>query len=448
MKKYILPIITLLTTIITTIFVLKLNVLPNKYLILFISIELILFLLSLIQIKKKKTLKIIGIILSILLIIINIIGLYYINNTNKFIEKNFTGDIKYTSVYYVITDKDNKEESLDNIKNIKYYKYSYNVEQAKTILGEYNYEEIDNIEDTLKHIKNNYLLIDENNYKLLKEKYKIIYEFNIETTKPRKNEKLDSYNIYLGGRDFTRTLMDFNMIITINNNTKTILLTSIPRDYYIKVKNYNNYDSLEFMGLLGEETIMSSLEDLLNTKIDYYASIYTEGLVEVTDLLGGIEYCSDTTFTTTHAKVLDTYDDSYGEKLTINKGCQHLNGIETLTLARERKNVGSDRQRQKNCAKILKSLLNKSLSTKTLTNYQELLNKVSDLYQTNINKETIQTLIKNLLNNNYTIIEQSLDGNDGSNYIRLGSVKSYVMYPDENTVIEVTKKIKETLQGE
>ena len=446
MKKYILPIISLIITLLTVILVLKLNVLPNKYLILFISIELILVLLSLIQIKKNKTLKIIGIILSILLIMINIIGLYYINNTNKFIEKNFTGDIKYTSVYYVITDKENNK-SLEDIKDIKYYKYGYNVEQAKTILGEYNYEEIDNIENTLKNIKNNYLLIDENNYKLLKEEYKIIYEFNIETTKPRKKEKLDSYNIYLGGRDFTRTLMDFNMIITINNNTKTILLTSIPRDYYINIPNYNTYDSLEFMGLLGEETIMTSLENLLNTKIDYYASIYTEGLVEITDLLGGIEYCSDMTFTTTHAMVLDTYDDSYGEKLTIYKGCQHLNGIETLTLARERKNVGSDRQRQKNCAKILKSILNKSISVTTLTNYQELLDKISNLYQTNINKETIQSLIKKLLNSDYTIIEQSLNGSDGNDYIRLGTVRSYVMYPYEDSIIEAQTKIQEVLQG-
>lgn len=448
MKKYILPIITLLITLTTIIFVLKLNILPNKYLVLFIFIEVILFLLSLINISKKKILKIIGIILSILLIIINILGIYYINNTNKFIDKNFTGEIKNTSVYYVITDNDNKNESLDDIKNIKYYKYSYNVEQAKKILGEYNYEEIDNIEETVKIIKNNYLLIDESNYKLLKENYKIIYEFNIETTKPRPKQKLDSYNIYLGGRDFTRSLMDFNMIITINNNTKTILLTSIPRDYYININEYNTYDSLEFMGLLGEETIMSSLENLLDTKIDYYASIYTEGLVEVVDLLGGIDYCSDMTFTTTHALVMDTYDDSYGDKLTIYKGCQHLNGIETLTLARERKNVGSDRQRQKNCAKILKSILEKSLTTSTLTNYQELLNKVSDLYQTNINKETIQSLIKNLINNKYTILEQSLDGSDGSGYIRLGTIRSYVMYPYESSVEEAKSKIKEVLQGE
>ena len=94
MKKYILPIITLLITLTTIIFVLKLNILPNKYLILFIFIEVILFLLSLINISKKKILKIIGIILSILLIIINILGINYINNTNKFIDKNFTGEIK------------------------------------------------------------------------------------------------------------------------------------------------------------------------------------------------------------------------------------------------------------------------------------------------------------------------------------------------------------------
>lgn len=444
MKKYILPIITLIITILTIISVLKLNILPNKYLILLIIVELILFLLSLIQILKKKTLKVIGIIISIISILINIIGLYYINNTNKFIDINFTGDIKYSSTYYVIANKEDNA-TIDDIENIKYYKYSNNVDKAKELLGEYNYQEIEKIEDTIK--KNEYLLIDEYNYKLIKEETKIIYEFNIEWSEKRVSNKQESYNIFIGGRDFTRTLMDFNMIITINTKTKTILLTNIPRDYYMYIPEYKMNDSLEFMGLLGENTTMNALENLLDTKIDLYASIYTEGLVEIVDLLGGIEYCSDMTFTTTHAKVLDTYNDSYGEKLTIYEGCQHLNGIETLTLARERKHVGSDRQRQKNCTKILKTIMNDSLSITTLTNYEELLNKVSNLYQTNIDKTTIKKLIKSLINNKYTILEQSLDGSDGSNYIRLGTVQSYVMYPNEGSVNNAKTKIKEVLQG-
>lgn len=446
MKKYIkfiLPMLTLIITLITVIAVLKLNILPNKYLILFIIGELILLLISLIQLLKNKILKVIGIVISIISVLINIFGLYYINNTNSFLNKKFTGDITYSSTYYVITNS--KEDlTLDDIEDIHYYKYSPNVDKAKELLGEYNYKETENIEETLK--KEVYLLIDESNYKLLNKEYKKIYEFNIEWSEKRVSNKQDSYNIFIGGRDFTRSLMDFNMLLTINTKTKTILITSIPRDYYMYVPDYGMYDSLEFMGLLGERTTMNSLSNLLDTNIDLYASLYTEGLVEVVDLLGGIDYCSDIDFTTTHALVQDTYYD-YGEKLTIHKGCQHLNGIETLTVARERLHVGSDRARQNNCRQIFKTIMSDSLSMTTLTNYEELLNKVSNLYETNIDKKTIQKLIKSLINNKYTIIEQSLDGSDGSNYIRLGAVQSYVMYPDYSTVDRAKDNIKTVLEG-
>ncbi len=444
MKKYILPIITLLIMTIATINVIKLNVLPNKYLILFIIVETLLLLLSAIQISKNKILKSLGILISIAAILINITGTYYVNNANKFMNKNFTGDIKYSSIYYVITNRASEEESLDDIENIKYYKYSYNVEKAKELLGEYNYEEISNIEEALNET-NTYLLIDEKNYKLIKEDTKKIYEFNIEWSEKRKINKQETYNIFVGGRDFTRSLMDFNMILTINTKTKTILITSIPRDYYIYVPDYEMNDSLEFMGLLGENVSMHSLENLFDTKIDLYVSLYTEGLVEIVDLLGGIDFCSDKTFTTTHAMVLDTYDDSYGPKLTIYEGCQHLNGIETLTVARERRKIGNDRQRQQNCIKIFKTIMNDSLSMTTLTNYNEMLDKVSNLYQTNIDKKTIQKLIKSLINNKYQIIEQSVDGTDTMGMIRLGTAKSYIMIPNQSTVDEASQKIKAVL---
>ena len=441
--KYIISLITLIFSVIGIITVLKLNILPNKYLILFIIGEIILLLISLIQLLKNKILKVIGIVISIISVLINIFGLYYINNTNSFLNKKFTGDITYSSTYYVITNS-NEDLTLDDIEDIHYYKYSPNVDKAKELLGEYNYKEIENIEETLK--KEVYLLIDESNYKLLNKEYKKIYEFNIEWSEKRVSNKQDSYNIFIGGRDFTRSLMDFNMLLTINTKTKTILITSIPRDYYMYVPDYGMYDSLEFMGLLGERTTMNSLGNLLDTNIDLYASLYTEGLVEVVDLLGGIDYCSDIDFTTTHALVQDTYYD-YGEKLTIHKGCQHLNGIETLTVARERKKVGSDRARQNNCRQIFKTIMSDSLSMTTLTNYEELLNKVSNLYETNIDKKTIQKLIKSLINNKYTIIEQSLDGSDGSNYIRLGAVQSYVMYPNTSSVERAKDNIKTVLEG-
>ena len=452
MKKYILPIITLIISIVTIILILKLNIVPDKYLIIIVLIEVLLLLIgTILNINKNKVLKIIGIIVLILNIIVNCIGLYYINHTNRFIKNNFKDEIKYTSVYYLITNKSNNAtiDDLDESTDILYYEYSKNVDKAKELLGDYNYIKTENMVDALNNLKG-YLLVDEANYNITdvpKENLKIIYEFNVETAEKRiVNKNQSSYNIYIGGRDFTDELTDFNMLITINNKTKTILLTSIPRDYYIDIPNYKK-DSLEFMGLLGEKVIMSSLENLFDTEINYYGSLYTNGLVEVVDMLGGIEFCSDQTFTTTHALVLNTYVDN-GEKLTITKGCHQLNGIETLTVARQRLNIGGDRKRQENCRQIFKSILNKSLSTTTLTNYEELLSSVSNLYQTNMDDKAITTLIKNLINNKYTIIEQTVDGSSsGNDYIRQGTVKSYVLYPDINSVNSTKQKIKEVLEG-
>ena len=91
--------------------------------------------------------------------------------------------------------------------------------------------------------------------------------------------------------------------------------------------------------------------------------------------------------------------------------------------------------------------MEKMLSTTTLTNYEKTLNSFSNLYQTNMDEKAIKTLIKSLINNKYQIIEQSVDGSDGNNYIRLGTVYSYVMYPYENTVNNAKEKIKE-IRGE
>ena len=269
MKKYILPIITLIISLITIISIIKLNMIPNKYLLIIILIEVFLLLIgTILNINKNKILKIISIILLIINIIINTTGLYYINKTNNFIKNNFTKEIKYTSVYYLITNKENNStlEDLDEETNILYYEYSKNIDKAKEILGNYKYEKTNNIIDTLNNLKD-YLLIDKTNYDITdtnKENLKILYEFNVETTEKRVvNKTQNSYNIYVNGTDFTRELTDFNMLITINNKTKTILLTSIPRDFYMDIPNYKK-DSLEFMGLLGPRPAMDALENLFD----------------------------------------------------------------------------------------------------------------------------------------------------------------------------------------
>lgn len=239
------------------------------------------------------------------------------------------------------------------------------------------------------------------------------------------------------------------MIATVNMNTHKILLTSIPRDYYIPVSGTNGIrDNLSFIGVNDIDTRIKSIENYFGINFDYYLKINTNSLVGIVDAVGGIEYCSDESFTTTHAVILNSYDDSKGKKLNIKKGCQHLNGIQTLTVARERNAfVGRDRQRQKNCQAIIVDIFEQLKSANTLANYNNILNSLGDLYETSLSREIIENIMKDTINGaNWTFENQSVDGNDGQDLVHLNSMKGWVMYPIDDTVANAKAKINEILK--
>ena len=101
----------------------------------------------------------------------------------------------------------------------------------------------------------------------------------------------DSFNIYIGGVDFTNEIYDFNMILSIKDNK--VLMTSIPRDYHIKIHNTDISDNISYIGINDINEKTKSLEQLFDININYYIKINTNSLVNLVDMLGGIEYCSD-----------------------------------------------------------------------------------------------------------------------------------------------------------
>ena len=91
--KNILSLIVLIVILFTTYEIFKLNVLPNKYLILFIVGETILYLLGLLFYNlKKKALIVIGIILFIISITGNAFGYYFLNKTNTYISVDIASE--------------------------------------------------------------------------------------------------------------------------------------------------------------------------------------------------------------------------------------------------------------------------------------------------------------------------------------------------------------------
>ena len=477
-KKYhvlMIGIILMILNIILFSFTHNLNVLPFKYYSMICGLLLLLEVISILLItRKKKVLVMIGYIFTLILIILNICGIYYVNVTDHFLDKAFNNDKReYTNTFYVLSLKESNY-TLDtlNDSSLGYYEDTPNICQAiKELNSKYKVNSVsyEDIVDMFHKLGTDiqYMLIEKNLYTYIVEaendlnqdNYTVIYEYTLifeEVPEPEKEEQegekreepkeTNNINIYIGGTDFSNQLYDFNMIVSINQETHKVLLTSIPRDYHIPVYGKGGKsDNMGYHGAWGITTSMKSLEQLLNIKIDYYVKVRTNSLVSVVDTLGGIEFCSNKSFYTTHATILGSWDDSKGKKLYVQKGCKNYSGIEILTISRERLAYsGGDRQRQKNCQSIIISIFNKATSPSIITNYQSFLNSISDLYTTNIPRNVITDYIKDILNNHtkWTFNTQSLDGYDGSGTVHLTNLVDYIMIPSKDSIHQASYNIK------
>ena len=261
------------------------------------------------------------------------------------------------------------------------------------------------------------------------------------------NAPTEAYNIFLSGHDFDN-FRDFNMIVTVNVTKHQILMTSIPRDYYIEEvgKGYNNKLSFIKDGI---DVSKASVEKLFDIHIDYYVDVNTNSIVKLVDTIGGIEFCSEHEYWTTHAQVLDTYDDSTGSKLYIKKGCQHLNGIQVLTVSRERlKLPGGDRARQANIQHILMQTFKKMATPENITKFDSVLDAVDGMYETDVPTNAITAIVKDTMQNgnNWKFDNQAVDGSDTHAPVAGGAVNDWVMIPNQDTVNKAKTKINEALK--
>ena len=458
-KRIFLSIICNILSILSMIYIIKLGILPNKILsiivILLIGINIIIWILNT---RKKIGFKTIGILMSILLIIGNLGATYFLYVTDNFLNKSFSGKSIETIKYNIVALKENHLTEKDIKGNLgTHNNLIYKKQIEKEIKKQYKvtikeYKMMNEMYNELLSNNIKFVIVESTSYNVIKEfdkevkeKTIVIKEWKIQKKRTAKVVKKEQpFNIYIVGADFAG-LNDFNMLVTINPEEKKVLLTSIPRDYHIEVVGYGMEDNITYMSALGIDTSIRSLEKLFNTTIDYYVKIDTSSLVNLVDEIGGIEFCSNYSFTTTHAQVIGTYNDYLGKKLYVRKGCYHYNGLETLTIARERKNIpGSDVARQENCRKILMAILNK-MKTESVTNYSHLLETLSSSYETTIPRNRIEEIGQDALSSNskWTISEYIVTGESTIGDVHLGSARDYIMIPNMSTVEEAKTKIHE-----
>ena len=303
-----------LITIITLCLFKFIDVLPIEYYLLLcgllISFDLIFTMLILTKRGVKR--RIFGTIMSLIYIALVILMIVYELNTLGFLKKLGYQNYK-TENYSLLVLKDSKSKSIEDLQNTTIGSLPLNTEGGKDaknkitnkITVEFKtYEDISNLKNDFLNktvssmlIENSLLTILNENDEDFVNSYEVIYEFSIDIETKDISNSVDitknSFNVYISGIDTYGSVSsvsrsDVNMIISVNPKTNKILITSIPRDYYVSLYGKNAKDKLTHAGIYGIETSVKTIEELLNIKINYYLKVNFTSLINIVDKLEGV----------------------------------------------------------------------------------------------------------------------------------------------------------------
>lgn len=267
-------------------------------------------------------------------------------------------------------------------------------------------------------------------YTDFKDQIREIKSYNIKTKLSAGGLEDGIFTLFISGIDTPGSVSktsrsDVNILATVNTNTHQIFLLTTPRDYYVPLSISNGVrDKLTHAGIYGVDVSMDTLSMLYDTKIDYYFRLNFTGFTNIINALGGIRVHSD-------------YDFQAGGYSFV-KGDNYLNADEALAFARERHAFPEgDVQRGKDQMYVIEGVINKLTTPAVLKNFNQLMEGLSDSFETSMPYDVISSLVSDQLNGGGTwnIQRYHVSGSgDRQTTYSMPSFQAYVMIPDENSV--------------
>lgn len=459
---------SIIFTIITVILIVLLKlikIIPDNYLLLvavvIATITLVIDIFLMLRFKNKilKVVKYICLIISIILVCVYSFGIYSLNKTLNLFDNVSILKEEVTNYYIVVLNDSIYEESSDLYgKSLAYYVNTDNnvINSLKLELSYKVEEDFSKLKDELLEGAVESILISDiimNRYEekdeTFSDKIKVIETISIkneiEDITKRVSIKNTPFNILISGIDTygdinTTSRNDVNIIATVNPNTNEILLTNIPRDYYVQLHGTEGYkDKLTHASYYGINTAVQTIEDILDIDINYYVKVNFTTVEDLVEEIGGVEIYSD------------RYINTRG--CTFYEGKNYLDGKCALIYARERYAYeDGDRHRGRNQQDVITAIFQKLASgTTILTEYNNIIDSLNGKFTTNMDLNELSSLIKYELNDlkNYTIKSIQLDG-----YGEMGRTYSYpnedlwIMIPYEDTITNAKDMINKVLNNE
>lgn len=231
------------------------------------------------------------------------------------------------------------------------------------------------------------------------------------------------------GESLVRSRSDMNILIALNPVSQKMTMASIPRDTFVPLACKDGaMDKLTHAGLYGVECQINTLENLIGLPIDAYARTHFGGFVKVVDSIGGID-----------VTIGENFQD-------FKEGLEHMDGARALQFARAREDVTmGDIGRGENAQRLIEALSEKM---GVWGNKFELLKIFFDEVETNVDSNDLYRLVNS--KNNYIIERHMLlgEGDMQETYSQRDGYKYYVLWPDEDKVLEIKAALEQTLKGE
>lgn len=457
----------------------QLNVLPSKFLFMGVAV---LFLIDTILIlllnfySKKIVSKVILILITLVLSFGSGFGGYYLLKTNSMFS-NITDVIgKSKNTVSVIVKESSDMKDLRDIDGKKVGTLRLmglvgtetcleDIKSKDISIEQMNYDSISSLMNAFYSGETEVIILNESyrsnvtdieEYKNFNENTRVIYQTTFEVEDTNKVNAVSditqhAFNVLITGSDSRVGLeenarSDVNMVVTINPTTNTILLTSIPRDYYVTTVcdaadgcANGSLDKITHTGVTGVNTTKKTIESLFGIEINYTVKVGFETVTQIVDALGGVDVYVEPGYAVTT------------NNFSVTEGVNHLNGKQALAYARERYSyMEGDRQRTKNQQQVVMGIIDKMTSGSVLVNYADLMDALGDTFQTNMSASEIQALIQYQMDKmpSWKVEQYMVDGTGDTLMCAALGQAAYVMVPDQTTVELAKRKITAVMDGE
>lgn len=244
-------------------------------------------------------------------------------------------------------------------------------------------------------------------------------------------EEQDPFSVLLLGvdeRENDRGRSDTMIAITVNPQTNSVKMLSIPRDTRTEIIGRDKEDKINHAYAFGgPEMSMDTVENLLNIPIDYYVKVNMEGFSDLVDAVGGI-------------KVNNTFAFSYGG-FDFPVGKIELSGNEALSYTRMRyEDPNGDFGRQQRQRQVIEGIAKKGMSVSSIKNYQKIFDALGKNIETNMTLTEIMAIQENYRDALNSIEQLTVESN--------GTMINDIYYGiiDEEEITRIQEELQEHLE--